>query len=132
MVAGGGEMGGAPGVSRVPRAALAAFVTCPLCKGYFREASAFAECGHTCEFSLLSHSRRLYGFVSSSPLSCLHCTLCRPAAFLRRRPVFFATSRRAAVPSAVAVASRCVCFLSLSRLSVSRSVLAWLAFDATS
>uniref|UniRef100_M8C745 Polycomb group RING finger protein 3 n=2 Tax=Aegilops tauschii TaxID=37682 RepID=M8C745_AEGTA len=40
-------MGGAPGVSRVPRAALAAFVTCPLCKGYFREASAFAECGHT-------------------------------------------------------------------------------------
>uniref|UniRef100_A0A8I6XSF0 RING-type domain-containing protein n=1 Tax=Hordeum vulgare subsp. vulgare TaxID=112509 RepID=A0A8I6XSF0_HORVV len=35
------------GVSRVSRAALTACLTCPLCKGYFREASALADCGHT-------------------------------------------------------------------------------------
>lgn len=93
MVAGGGEMGGAPGVSRVPRAALAAFVTCPLCKGYFREASAFAECGHTCEFSLLPRSRPpplRFRFVLPPFVSSLHALSPR-AAFLRRRPVFFAT-----------------------------------------
>jgi hypothetical protein len=83
VVAGGGEMGSAPGTSRVPRAALAAFLTCSLCKGYFREASAFAECGHTCEFYLLPRSRPpflrfrllsllfrvLHRLVSLSPLS---------------------------------------------------------------
>ncbi|KAF7067594.1 hypothetical protein CFC21_073464 [Triticum aestivum] len=40
-------MGHAPGVARVRRALLAPCVTCPLCDGYFREASAFTECGHT-------------------------------------------------------------------------------------
>ncbi|KAE8769598.1 Polycomb group RING finger protein 3 [Hordeum vulgare] len=40
-------MGYAPGLARVPRALLAPCVTCPLCRGYFREASAFSECGHT-------------------------------------------------------------------------------------
>ncbi|XP_044947734.1 E3 ubiquitin protein ligase DRIP1-like [Hordeum vulgare subsp. vulgare] len=47
MVAGGGETGNAPGVARVLRAALAPRLTCPLCKGYFRDANAFKQCGHT-------------------------------------------------------------------------------------
>ena len=103
VVAGGGEM--EPGrVSRVPRAALDALLTCPLCKGYFREASAFAECGHTCEFSSL-----FYPAPAASTVSF------RPPPF----PVFFATSSSCAVASSsrprVAVASRCrpVCLLSL-------------------
>ena len=72
VVAGGGEM--EPGrVSRVPRAALDALLTCPLCKVYFREASTFNlnHCGHTCEFCSYPRPRL--------PFSTL---LCRAAAFL--------------------------------------------------
>lgn len=130
VVAGGGEMGDAPGVSRVPRAALAAFLTCPLCKGYFREASAFAECGHTCEFSLPLSTplpRRLYGFVSLSsalPLSTpsyLRCTRWRPAPLRTDAPI--------PAPLRAAVLGFCVgCSVfsaSVPVPSVSLSVAAW-------
>ncbi|KAL6843565.1 hypothetical protein ACP4OV_026627 [Aristida adscensionis] len=40
-------MGAARGVARVRREALAACMTCPLCRGLLREATAIAECLHT-------------------------------------------------------------------------------------
>jgi hypothetical protein len=40
------------GVARVRRSALSACVTCPICRGLLREATAIAECLHTCELSL--------------------------------------------------------------------------------
>jgi hypothetical protein len=46
------EMGAPSEVARVRKAALSACVTCPICRGFLREATAIAECLHTCEFSL--------------------------------------------------------------------------------
>ncbi|KAL6636923.1 hypothetical protein ACP70R_024495 [Stipagrostis hirtigluma subsp. patula] len=40
-------MGAARGLARVRREALAACMTCPLCRGLLREATAIAECLHT-------------------------------------------------------------------------------------
>ncbi|XP_062214639.1 E3 ubiquitin protein ligase DRIP2-like [Phragmites australis] len=40
-------MGAARGVARVRREALSACITCPLCQGLLREATAIAECLHT-------------------------------------------------------------------------------------
>jgi hypothetical protein len=45
-----GEMETDKGEVRRPRGALADCLTCPLCQDLFREASAFAECLHTCKF----------------------------------------------------------------------------------
>jgi hypothetical protein len=39
-------------VARVRRSALSACVTCPIYRGLLREATAIAECLHTCELSL--------------------------------------------------------------------------------
>jgi hypothetical protein len=55
-------MGAARGLARVRREALAACMTCPLCRGLLREATAITVCLHTCEFPLLSLS------LSSPPL----------------------------------------------------------------
>jgi hypothetical protein len=45
-------MGAARGVVRVRRDVLAARMTCPLCQGLLREATAITHCLHTCESSL--------------------------------------------------------------------------------
>jgi hypothetical protein len=47
-------MGAARRLARVRREALAACMTCPLCRGLLREATAVALCLHTCKFPLLS------------------------------------------------------------------------------
>lgn len=52
-------MGAARGLARVRREALAACMTCPLCRGLLREATAITVCLHTCEFPLLSLSPSL-------------------------------------------------------------------------
>jgi hypothetical protein len=52
-------MGAARGLARVRREALAACMTCPLCRGLLREATAITVCLHTCEFPLLSLSLSL-------------------------------------------------------------------------
>ena len=49
-------MGTARGLARVRREALAACMTCPLCRGLLREATAITVCLHTCEFPPLSLS----------------------------------------------------------------------------
>jgi hypothetical protein len=63
-------MGAARRLARVRREALAACMTCPLCRGLLREATAIALCLHTCKFPLLSPSLAVsVPFVRSSSLS---------------------------------------------------------------
>lgn len=50
-------MGVVRGFARVRREALSACLTCPLCRGLLREATAITQCLHTCEFPLLSLPR---------------------------------------------------------------------------
>lgn len=83
-------MGTARGLARVRREALAACMTCPLCRGLLREATAITLCLHTCEFPLpLSSSLpRDPGYlcpVRSLELSICVCLCPRP----RRRRAWF-------------------------------------------
>jgi len=60
-------MGTARGLARVRREALAACMTCPLCRGLLREATAITLCLHTCECLLLSLPPSLATLAVSVP-----------------------------------------------------------------
>ena len=92
-------MGTQSGVVRVPRDALAIRLTCPLCQGFLREASAFVECLHTCEFSLPRPPPLRFRFVSSS----LYSHLCTSRAGVPRPSDAGAAAHRSLLSSRVLV-----------------------------
>ena len=106
------EMGAARGLARVLRDALAARMTCPLCRGLLREATAITQCLHTCEFSPSpSLPLRLSVFPCSLVLprcACL-CPRSRPRRWLPWFPSAAPPPPRGRFPPAV---SRRVAFVS--------------------
>nr|CAB3493283.1 unnamed protein product [Digitaria exilis] len=97
-------MGKARGVVRVRRDALAARMTCPLCQGLLREATAITQCLHTCEFPVSA-------FLSSLPRSLvLPRRACLRSCPRRRRPCFPGPSPRGRSSARAAVSPR-VCVL---------------------
>lgn len=95
-------MGTARGLARVRREALAACMTCPLCRGLLRAATAITLCLHTCESRLLSHPPSLpvyVLFVRSSSLSA-------PVSARARAGGGHGFPARAAAPALALVSSR--------------------------
>jgi hypothetical protein len=72
-------MGTARGLARVRREALAACMTCPLCRGLIREATAITLCLHTCKFPLLSLTLPPWLSLSRSFVRALYLRLSLPA-----------------------------------------------------